>query len=71
MKQPLKNLAGKFHCGDAYDFMEEHIPLESLDLVVTSPPYNLLNTDRHGPGPPHHWATGAGVRGAASSCPAQ
>ena len=39
----LPDLLGKIHCGDCLDIMRK-IPNESIDLVLTSPPYNLRNT---------------------------
>lgn len=35
--------AGKIHCGDALETMRQ-MPSESVDLVLTSPPYNMRNT---------------------------
>ena len=37
----------KFICGDAIDVMNQ-IPCESVDLIVTSPPYNLKNSTGNG-----------------------
>jgi hypothetical protein len=34
-------------CGDILDCMKE-IPSESIDLVITSPPYNLKNSTGNG-----------------------
>ena len=37
----------KIHCGDAIDIMNS-IPKGSVDLIVTSPPYNLRNSTGNG-----------------------
>ncbi len=37
----------KFICGDTVDVMKK-IPDGSIDLVVTSPPYNLKNSTGNG-----------------------
>jgi len=37
----------KFVCGDILKVMK-HIPDSSIDLVVTSPPYNLKNSTGNG-----------------------
>lgn len=37
----------KILCGDAIQLME-HIPNNSVDLVITSPPYNLMNSTGNG-----------------------
>ncbi len=39
----LAPLLGKIHCGDCLEIMQG-IPAGSIDLVLTSPPYNLRNT---------------------------
>ena len=39
----LPHWFGKIHCGDCLEIMRQ-IPGESMDLVLTSPPYNLRNT---------------------------
>ena len=39
----LKQWTGRVHRGDCLDLMKK-MPAESVDLVVTSPPYNLRNT---------------------------
>lgn len=39
----LRHLLGKIHCGDCLKIMRK-IPAMSMDLVLTSPPYNLRNT---------------------------
>ena len=38
---------GQVHCGDAVELMNK-MPEGSVDLVVTSPPYNLKNSTGHG-----------------------
>jgi len=42
-----KDFIGKFICGNAVDIMKQ-IPSSSLELVVTSPPYNLKNSTGNG-----------------------
>ena len=37
----------KIICGDCLEVMEQ-IPSESIDLIVTSPPYNLKNSTGNG-----------------------
>ena len=37
----------RFHCGDALALMEQ-IPAQSIDLVVTSPPYNIKQSSGNG-----------------------
>lgn len=44
---PLYNFRNKFICGDAIEVMRK-IPEGSIDLVVTSPPYNLKNSTGNG-----------------------
>lgn len=46
MKYP-KDFINKFICGKALDIMKQ-IPEGSIDLVVTSPPYNLRNSSGNG-----------------------
>jgi site-specific DNA-methyltransferase (adenine-specific) len=46
MKYP-QDFINKIICGDILKVMK-HIPDESLDLVVTSPPYNLKNSTGNG-----------------------
>lgn len=41
------NLTNKIFCGDAIEVMKK-IPSGSIDLVVTSPPYNLKNSTGNG-----------------------
>lgn len=45
MSEPFKIRASKtnftLYCGDCVKGMRDHIPDKSIDLVVTSPPYNL------------------------------
>jgi site-specific DNA-methyltransferase (adenine-specific) len=51
---------GKFHQGDCVQFLER-MPKESVDLFVTSPPYNLRNSTGNGmkDGRGGKWATAA------------
>jgi site-specific DNA-methyltransferase (adenine-specific) len=44
---PLSNFRNKFICGDVIDTMKI-IPSSSIDLIVTSPPYNLKNSTGNG-----------------------
>lgn len=37
----------KMHCGDCVEVMNK-MPVESVDLIVTSPPYNLRNSTGNG-----------------------
>ena len=39
----LMSFISKIHCGDCLEIMRT-IPSETIDLVLTSPPYNLRNT---------------------------
>ncbi|MFP4024361.1 MAG: DNA-methyltransferase [Thiohalospira sp.] len=43
----LKDIKNKIICGDCLDIMS-NIPDESIDLVITSPPYNLKNSTGNG-----------------------
>lgn len=43
----LKNILNTIICGDALEEMKK-IPDSSIDLVVTSPPYNLKNSTGNG-----------------------
>ncbi len=54
----------KFICGNAIDAMK-HIPDESVDLVITSPPYNLKNSTGNGmkDGRGGKWSNAALVNG--------
>lgn len=45
--QKLDNFLNKIICGDAVETMKQ-IPDDSVDLVVTSPPYNLKNSTGNG-----------------------
>ena len=38
---------GKVHCGDCVDLMNR-IPASSVNLIVTSPPYNIRNSTGNG-----------------------
>ena len=42
-----EHLKGRMHCADCLEFMAD-MPAGSVDLVVTSPPYNLLNSSGNG-----------------------
>jgi len=42
-----KDFINKIICGDSIEVMKE-IPSESVDLVITSPPYNLKNSTGNG-----------------------
>ena len=43
----MENWLGKVHCGDAVELMNK-MPAESVDLCVTSPPYNIRNSTGNG-----------------------
>lgn len=43
----IENISNKIICGDVLEEMRK-IPDEGVDIVVTSPPYNLLNTAGRG-----------------------
>ena len=43
----LADVRNKFICGDSVSVMKT-LPSESIDLVVTSPPYNLKNSTGNG-----------------------
>ncbi|MDX1471783.1 MAG: site-specific DNA-methyltransferase [Flavobacteriaceae bacterium] len=43
----MKNWLNKVHCGDSIELMNK-MPAESIDVVVTSPPYNLRNSTGNG-----------------------
>ena len=60
----LSSFHDKFICGDALDVMRK-MPDSCLDLVVTSPPYNLKNSTGHGmkDGRGGKWANAALVNG--------
>ena len=42
-----KDFINKFICGDTIQILKQ-IPDESLDLAVTSPPYNIKNSTGNG-----------------------
>ena len=46
-KNSLNPWLNKIHCGDAEDIMNA-MPAGSVDIVVTSPPYNLRNSTGNG-----------------------
>lgn len=66
LKFPLDFL-NKFLCGDALDILRQ-IPDESVDLAVTSPPYNLKNSTGNGmkDGRGGKWSTAALLKGYAT-----
>ena len=43
----LAQWLNKVHCGDCIELMNA-MPVESIDLIVTSPPYNLRNSSGNG-----------------------
>jgi len=43
----MEKLLNKIHCGDCIKLMNE-MPEESVDLIVTSPPYNIRNSTGNG-----------------------
>ena len=45
--QDISKFLNKFNCGDSVTLMEK-MPSESIDVVVTSPPYNLKNSTGNG-----------------------
>ncbi len=47
MDYPLSGFLNKILCGDAIKMMKK-IPDSSIDLIVTSPPYNLKNSTGNG-----------------------
>jgi DNA modification methylase len=58
--KPIEYWLNKIHCGDAYELLKQ-IPSESVDCVITSPPYfshRKYNTERIFDGDPncsHEW----------------
>ena len=54
-KKPFSNSLDKIFCGDAISTMKK-LPSNSIDLIVTSPPYNLKNST--GNGMSHNTKTG-------------
>lgn len=46
-KMDFEDLTDKFICGDSLKVMRS-LPSESVDLIVTSPPYNLKNSSGNG-----------------------
>jgi site-specific DNA-methyltransferase (adenine-specific) len=52
----LKKLLNKIHHADCHDFMLNSLPDKCVDLVITSPPYNLKNST--GNGMSHNTKTG-------------
>lgn len=61
---PLGEWRNKFICGDSLEVMRT-MPDESIDLVVTSPPYNLKNSTGNGmkDGRGGKWANAALING--------
>lgn len=47
MSYKIEDITNKIICGDVIEELQK-IPNESIDIVVTSPPYNLLNTTGRG-----------------------
>jgi site-specific DNA-methyltransferase (adenine-specific) len=43
----MKQWLNKVHCGDTIELMDK-MPAASIDLIVTSPPYNLRNSTGNG-----------------------
>ncbi|MCD8491629.1 MAG: hypothetical protein LRY51_06855 [Geovibrio sp.] len=41
----INKFINRFICGDAVETMRQ-LPDESIDLIITSPPYNLKKLDR-------------------------
>ncbi len=46
-KDTIRPFINKIHCGDCVDIMGK-MPADSIDLIVTSPPYNLKNSTGNG-----------------------
>lgn len=46
-KLSLGQFLGKLHCGDCVKIMRQ-MPKESVDVIVTSPPYNIRNSSGNG-----------------------
>ena len=46
-KDFIKRFLNKIVCGSAVDVMKE-LPDDSVDLIITSPPYNLKNSTGNG-----------------------
>ena len=45
--KPMERWLNRIHCGDCVKIMDR-MPLESIDLIVTSPPYNIKNSTGNG-----------------------
>jgi len=43
----LSQWLNKIHCGNCVELMDK-MPADSVDLIVTSPPYNLRNSTGNG-----------------------
>lgn len=63
-KDSISGMLDTFICGDTLDVMRS-MPDESIDLVVTSPPYNLKNSTGNGmkDGRGGKWANAALIQG--------
>lgn len=46
-QETIKQWLNKIHCGDCIELMGR-MPAESIDVIVTSPPYNLRNSTGNG-----------------------
>lgn len=46
-RSSLQEWLGKVHCGDSIELMNK-LPAASIDLIVTSPPYNIKNSTGNG-----------------------
>ena len=62
-----KDFINKFLCGDTVQILRQ-IPDESLDLAITSPPYNIKNSTGNGlkDGRGGKWASAALIEGYAT-----
>lgn len=60
----IENFTNRFLCGDSVEMMKK-MPKNSIDLVVTSPPYNLKNSTGNGmkDGRGGKWASAALQKG--------
>ena len=46
-KSMMESWLGKVHTGDCVELMDK-MPVGSIDLIVTSPPYNIKNSTGNG-----------------------
>lgn len=62
--KPIEDFINRIICGDCIQVMS-HMPSESVDLVITSPPYNLKNSTGNGMKDPRSgkWKNAALVNG--------